>query len=135
MQDEPRFEIRVRTMIVDNDKILLVKERKPFEENWETPGGGLKSNETIEEALEREAKEELGMEIKIGKIVDAVMHTFPDGNKTIHLIYNAKILKKVSEPKKDIEGVKWFGKKEIELLIKEGKVDFHDKKVFENFIK
>jgi ADP-ribose pyrophosphatase YjhB (NUDIX family) len=36
---------------------------------WFLPGGGVEQNETIEEACEREAAEELGVKIKINRIL------------------------------------------------------------------
>lgn len=50
----------------DNDKILLVKRAKKddeFPDTWSLPGGGPEINETIEEALKREIKEEINCDI------------------------------------------------------------------------
>ncbi|MEM5829743.1 MAG: NUDIX domain-containing protein [Candidatus Aenigmatarchaeota archaeon] len=60
-------------IIEQNNKILLakksLKKKHPMgiEGNWHIPGGKMKNNETKEEALMREIREELGLEIKIKK--------------------------------------------------------------------
>lgn len=60
---------RVRGIIFDGDKIILMKRVKAGAEFWVFPGGLVEKNETLEEALKRECKEELGIEIKVGKLL------------------------------------------------------------------
>jgi 8-oxo-dGTP diphosphatase len=50
---------------------------------WEFPGGKREANETFEECLVREIREELGMEIAVGKLFEEIMHAYPE--KTVHL--------------------------------------------------
>ena len=45
---------------------------------YEFPGGKVEENETNEEALLREIKEELNLEIQIEKHIITVKHTYPD---------------------------------------------------------
>jgi 8-oxo-dGTP diphosphatase len=50
---------------------------------WEFPGGKREANETFEECLAREIREELGMEIAIGELFEEITHTYE--TKTVHL--------------------------------------------------
>ncbi len=60
---------RVRAVIIENGKILTIKRTKTDTEYWGIPGGGVEENETNEEALRREAKEELGVEVEIKSLL------------------------------------------------------------------
>ena len=55
-------------LIVSNDKILLLKMRHTGK--FHLPGGGINLGERMQDALRREVKEETGLEIEIGKLVD-----------------------------------------------------------------
>src|SRR5204863_8858857 len=50
---------------------------------WEFPGGKRDPHETFEECLERELLEELGIEVRIGKLVERLDHQYPD--RVVHL--------------------------------------------------
>ncbi|MDD4699079.1 MAG: 8-oxo-dGTP diphosphatase MutT [Oscillospiraceae bacterium] len=45
---------------------------------WEFPGGKLEPSETLEECLVRECKEELEIEIKVGKVFAEKEYEYPD---------------------------------------------------------
>jgi len=61
--------ISAKGIFLKDGKILFAKDHKG---TWELPGGRIDFNETIEIALKRECKEELGFEsIQIGDIVNA----------------------------------------------------------------
>ena len=52
---------------------------------WEFMGGKIEPGETPEEALARECREELALEIEGVRIVDSVVHEYPE--KTIRLTF------------------------------------------------
>ena len=60
---------RVRSIIIENNKILLIKRTKPDSMYWVIPGGAVENAEADKEALVRECKEELGIDIKINKLL------------------------------------------------------------------
>lgn len=53
------YRVSAKAKIRQGDKILLVKEDG---KKWDLPGGGVEHNESIDEALKRELKEEIGLD-------------------------------------------------------------------------
>ena len=61
--------ISTGTIIEREDRVLLVRHVKPGAYDfWVAPGGGVKGAETLEAAAAREAREEAGVEVAIGKL-------------------------------------------------------------------
>ena len=50
--------VGVRVLLVRESQVVLVKHS--YESLWYIPGGGVKKNETVEQAMRREAAEEVG---------------------------------------------------------------------------
>src|ERR671937_1354190 len=68
---QPRFLVGVVGLGVDpNGQVLLARHRFGAPE-WRFLGGSLAPQETIEEALRREIREETGLEIEVGPILEA----------------------------------------------------------------
>ncbi len=51
---------------------------------WEFPGGKKKHRESLEECLQREIREELGIEIAVGQLVTRVEHAYTHFRITLH---------------------------------------------------
>lgn len=86
--------INVSCAIIINDKNkVFVAQRSSAMHlplKWEFPGGKVEEDETAEESLIREIKEELGIGIEIIRSLDPNTHAY--GDKVIHLIpFIAKI--------------------------------------------
>jgi len=56
---------RVRAIIIDSDKILLINRIKDDDSYWVMPGGAVEPGETHEQAIKRECFEELGVSVKV----------------------------------------------------------------------
>lgn len=59
----------IAAIILRGDEILLIKRgAEPNIGKWSVPGGSIELGETLEEAVRREVREEIGLEIKVGKL-------------------------------------------------------------------
>ena len=74
MNDYPnRPLIGVGVVVFKEDRVLLVRRGKPPREGqWSLPGGRQRLGERIEAAACREVREEAGIEIAVGPLVDVV---------------------------------------------------------------
>src|SRR3989475_13297386 len=50
---------------------------------WEFPGGKREPGETFEQCLARELREELGIEVAVGQLIESLTHQYPD--RAVHL--------------------------------------------------
>lgn len=73
-------------IICDEHQRILLTQRPhhvPHGGLWEFPGGKLEPNETAEQALIREVKEEVGLDVLKHQFLGEVSHQYVD--KTVHL--------------------------------------------------
>ena len=79
---------------------------------WEFVGGKVESGETPEEALIRECREELNVEIEPGSIYCRLVHEYPD--LTILLtLYNARIIDGTPQ-KLEHNDIRWISVSQID---------------------
>jgi len=92
--------IQVAAGLVFRRGQLLITRRHPDAHLgglWEFPGGKREGDETFEQCLIRELREELGIEIQVGQLVESLTHTYPE--KTVHLrFYRCQWLQNEPQP-------------------------------------
>ena len=87
--------VEVVAATIQNDDKFLATQRGygEFKGLWEFPGGKIDDDETQEEALIREIKEELNCDIKIKKFFLTIEYDYP----TFHLIMHCFLCELLSE--------------------------------------
>jgi mutator protein MutT len=78
--------IDVAAALVFRDGKLLITQRYARAHLgglWEFPGGKREPEETFDACLVRELREELGIEVEVGDLVESLTHAYPE--KTVHL--------------------------------------------------
>ena len=102
----------VAGIIYKNNKFLIAQRNLKKDQGglWEFPGGKVEKNESYENALIREIKEELNADIEVDEYVGENVHHYPE--KDIKLIfYKAKLLSEQIELLEH-EGYEWITKEE-----------------------
>jgi 8-oxo-dGTP pyrophosphatase MutT (NUDIX family) len=104
-----RMTIGTRTMVVDGDKVLLI--RHTYVPGWQFPGGGVDPGETMPEAAAREVLEETGYRITGPLELFGMYHnSSPVTNRDHVAFYVAKSCEKAFDrkPDREISEVAWF---------------------------
>jgi 8-oxo-dGTP diphosphatase len=81
----------VAALIESEGKLLVCQRRRgsKFELLWEFPGGKVEPGETLEHALERELREELGVAAQIGPEVHRLQHQNRQTGQPFELVFFA----------------------------------------------
>ena len=86
----------VAAVIFRKRKVLCVQrlehERDQVSLKWEFPGGKVEVGESREEALVREIREELSVDIEVSEFLMTVEHKYPDFHLTMH-VYKGVVTK------------------------------------------
>ena len=98
----------VAALIWNNDRFMICQRpvTKTCALQWEFVGGKVEAGETKEQALIRECREELVVEVSVGDVFTEVMHEYPD--ITVHLtLFNASIAEGVPQ-KLEHNDIQWI---------------------------
>jgi 8-oxo-dGTP diphosphatase len=78
----------VGVVVWKDGKVLLIRRgRPPREGEWSLPGGRQKLGETTRETAIREVREEAGLEIVVGHLLDVIDSVTPDDDGRIRYHY------------------------------------------------
>ena len=100
--------LTVAAGVVSRDGRVMLCQRRPEAHNglkWEFPGGKLEPGESPETALRRELREELAIDVAVGRVLDAVYFAYPD-REVLVLFYPCEITS--GEPRAvDCNAIAW----------------------------
>lgn len=121
----------VGCVIEKDGKILLAKRNhEPFKDYWCIPGGHIEFGEDPENAVIREVKEEVGLDIK-PRFLGYVNEYYGDLDwHAVALMFYSKAEGEIQQNKEEIKEIKWFDKEEILKM----DLAFEHKKVIKDFI-
>jgi 8-oxo-dGTP diphosphatase len=83
----PITEVAVGILISKDNNFLLANRPvgKPYEGYWEFPGGKIETGESIHQALARELREELGIEVLESVAIGTIEHDYPHAYVRLYL--------------------------------------------------
>ncbi len=106
----------VAALIWDGDRFLACQRpvHKARGSLWEFVGGKVEPGETLSQALIRECREELDIEVRVGDVFMELTHEYPD--LTVHLtLFHASIL--CGMPKLlEHQAIRWITTQQIDEL-------------------
>jgi mutator protein MutT len=102
--------------LIDGAGRILIAERPPGRQRpgrWELPGGKREPGEAPRAALDRELREELGVEVRAARWLISCRHTYPGEQRAIH-IDAWRVEDWRGEPRGlDGQGLKWVARAEL----------------------
>lgn len=102
-------------ILVERGRVLLTQRKRGthLEGAWEFPGGKVEPGEDPKDALARELREEIGVDVTVGDIVEVTFHRYPQ-KAVLLLFYAAERLPGSPEPQAiDVADVRWAAADEL----------------------
>jgi len=105
-----KVKVAIAVIINKNNQVLITKRGADQHQGnkWEFPGGKVEAAETAQQALARELKEELGIQLESANFLTTITHSYSTKNITLEVY---KVTKWQGDPK-GLEGqpMRWVEK-------------------------
>ena len=83
------YKVRATGVLIENNSLLLVKQKLSNNKEWSLPGGRVEAGETLEQALIREMKEETGLDVEPIRML-YVCDVAASDNTVLHITFLTK---------------------------------------------
>lgn len=99
----------------ENNKVLMVREKKDGKIVWNQPVGHIEPNENLISAAIRETYEETGLMVEITGLVGTYLWCFKESHTVLRYCFSARYSSGTLEPilKEEIMEAKWLSKSEL----------------------
>ncbi len=117
---EKNFAVAAKAFIVSDGKLLIVKRKDDNPQMpgiWELPGGRMEPGENPFEGLQREMREEVGLEITVLNPMKVHHFTRADGQIVTLIVFLCKSKETEIFLGKEPEAAKWMEINQAKLLI------------------
>ncbi len=95
-------------------RVLLMRRAiEPRYGAWTFPGGFMEIDETVEECAVREAREEVGVTVRLGGLVGVYSRPSPDGPGIVSIVFRGRIAGGEVEAGREALEARWFRPQEI----------------------
>ena len=114
---QPRVAVGV-VVVMDSSVLLVKRGQEPGKGLWSVPGGLIELGEKLEDAAQREVKEETGIDVRIDKLLGVANNIVrdDDGKTRFHYVlidYLAHPLTTLVKAQSDASEAKWVQFKDL----------------------
>ncbi len=114
--------VGVGAIIIDSDRALVVRRAtEPLKGQWSIPGGMLELGEKLREGVAREVKEETGLTVEVGEVLDVFDSIFPDdsGGYQYHYVLIDFLCRPIGgqlAASSDVDAARWVRSEDLDSL-------------------
>lgn len=108
------IEVAAAIIVKDNKVFATQRGYGEFKDGWEFPGGKLEPGESAQEALVREIREELDVDIRVGRLLETVEYDYPEFHLTMHCFICELLSEEIVL--KEHEDARWLKEEELDTV-------------------
>ena len=114
--------VAVGGVLIHDSRVLLIRRgQAPLEGRWSIPGGILEIGERITEGIERELREETGIQVRVAELLEIYEKVLRDAENQpqyhfVILDYRCEFVEGTAESGGDVTEVAWASEQQLDSL-------------------